>query len=172
MNGATHDRAVIQAHDIGLQVVRNDAGEIGFSVYVGGGLGRTPMIGRKIRDFLPERDLLGYVEAILRVYNLEGRRDNKFKARIKILVHEKGVEALREAVEAEFAARDPKALDLPAQEIARVPRFLRPARARAQEAGQRPRRAPQGQGRALRQLLRLQRRRRTRRRAMPSSPFR
>src|ERR1700689_93254 len=120
VNGATHDRAVVQAHDIGLQVVRNDAGEIGFRVYVGGGLGRTPMIGRMVRDFLPERDLLGYVEAILRVYNLEGRRDNKFKARIKILVHEKGAEAMREAVEAEFAAHNREGLTLPAEEIARI----------------------------------------------------
>jgi sulfite reductase (NADPH) hemoprotein beta-component len=126
VNGATHDRAVIQAHDIGLQIVRNDAGEIGFAVYVGGGLGRTPLIGRKIRDFLPERDLLGYVEAILRVYNLEGRRDNKFKARIKILLHEKSLEALREAVETEFAARDEKALDLPPQDVARVAAFFAP----------------------------------------------
>src|SRR5271165_4262312 len=124
VNGAAHDRAVIQAHDIGLQVVRDDAGEIGFSVYVGGGLGRTPMIGRKVRDFLPEGDLLGYVEAILRVYNMEGRRDNKFKARIKILVHEKGVEALREAIEAEFAARDPRTLGLPAQEVQRIRAFF------------------------------------------------
>ena len=101
-------------------------GEIGFSVYVGGGLGRTPMIGRKVRDFLPERDLLGYVEAILRVYNMEGRRDNKFKARIKILVHEKGLEALREEIEAEFAARDPKTLDLPAEEVQRIRAFFAP----------------------------------------------
>ena len=103
------------------------AGEIGFRVYVGGGLGRTPMIGRMVRDFLPERDLLGYVEAILRVYNLEGRRDNKFKARIKILVHEKGLEPLREEVEAEFAARDPKALNLPEKELARFRAFFAPA---------------------------------------------
>ncbi len=126
VNGATHDRAVVQAHDIGLQVVRNDKGELGFRVYVGGGLGRTPMIGRMVREFLPERDLLGYVEAILRVYNLEGRRDNKFKARIKILVHEKGLEALREEVEAEFAARDPKALNLPEKELARFRAFFAP----------------------------------------------
>src|SRR5271154_3612413 len=126
VNGATHDRAVVQAHDIGLQVVRNDKGELGFRVYVGGGLGRTPMIGRMVRDFLPERDLLGYVEAILRVYNLEGRRDNKFKARIKILVHEKGLEALREEVEAEFAARDPGALNLPEKELARFRAFFAP----------------------------------------------
>ena len=84
------------------------------------------MIGRKVRDFLPERDLLAYVEAILRVYNMEGRRDNKFKARIKILVHEKGLEALREEVEAEFVARDPNALNLPEKEITRFRAFFAP----------------------------------------------
>jgi sulfite reductase (NADPH) hemoprotein beta-component len=126
VNGAAHDRAVIQAHDIGLQVVRNEAGELGFTVYVGGGLGRTPFIGRKVREFLPERDLLGYVEAILRVYNLEGRRDNKFKARIKILLHEKSLETLRDEIEAEFAARDAKLLDLPPEEIARFRAFFAP----------------------------------------------
>src|SRR5208282_479920 len=116
----------IQAHDIGLQVVRSDSGEIGFSVYVGGGLGRTPMIGRKVRDFLPQRDLLGYCEAILRVYNLEGRRDNKFKARIKILLHEKGLEALRDAVEAEFAGRGGASLELPAEEVERIAAYFAP----------------------------------------------
>ncbi len=126
VNGAAHDRAVIQVHDIGLQVVRNDAGELGFTVYVGGGLGRTPLIGRKVREFLSERDLLGYIEAILRVYNLEGRRDNKYKARIKILLHEKSLEALREEIDAEFAARDRKLLDLPPQEVARVAAFFAP----------------------------------------------
>jgi sulfite reductase (NADPH) hemoprotein beta-component len=126
VNGAAHDRAVIQAHDIGLQVVRNEAGELGFTVYVGGGLGRTPFIGRKVRAFLPERDLLRYIEAILRVYNLEGRRDNKFKARIKILMHEKSLETLRDEIEAEFSARDRKLLDLPAEEVARVRAFFAP----------------------------------------------
>ena len=126
VNGAAHDRAVIQAHDIGLQVVRNEAGAIGFTVYVGGGLGRTPLIGRKVREFVPERDLLGYVEAILRVYNLEGRRDNKFKARIKILLHEKSLETLREEIETEFAARDRKLLDLPPEEVARMRAFFAP----------------------------------------------
>jgi sulfite reductase (NADPH) hemoprotein beta-component len=126
VNGATHDRAVIQAHDIGLQLVRNEAGELGFAVYVGGGLGRTPFIGRKVREFLPERDLLGYVEAILRVYNMEGRRDNKFKARIKILLHEKSLETLREEIESEFAARDKKLLDLPPEEVARFAAFFAP----------------------------------------------
>jgi sulfite reductase (NADPH) hemoprotein beta-component len=126
VNGAEHDRAVIQAHDIGLQVVRNEKGEIGFTVYVGGGLGRTPFIGRRVREFLPERDLLAYVEAILRVYNLEGRRDNKFKARIKILLHEKTLETLRAEIEAEFASRDPTALALPPDEVARIAAFFAP----------------------------------------------
>ena len=126
VNGAAHDRAVIQAHDIGLQVVRNAAGELGFEVYVGGGLGRTPFIGRKVREFLPERDLLGYVEAILRVYNLEGRRDNKYKARIKILMHEKTLETLKGEIEAEFEARDRTLLDLPAAEVARVAAYFAP----------------------------------------------
>ena len=126
VNGAAHDRAVIQAHDIGLQVVRDAAGELGFTVYVGGGLGRTPFIGRKVREFLPERDLLGYVEAILRVYNLEGRRDNKYKARIKILLHEKTLETLKGEIEAEFEARDRTLLDLPPKEVARVAAYFAP----------------------------------------------
>jgi len=120
VNGGPHDRAAIQAHDIGLQVVRSDSGELGFTVYVGGGLGRTPFVGKKVRDFLPERDLISYSEAILRVYNLEGRRDNKYKARIKILLHEKGLEGLTRAVEDEFAALDRKALELPQAEIERI----------------------------------------------------
>ncbi len=103
VTGAKKDRAAIQVHDIGYQVVKNDKGEIGFAVYVGGGQGRTPIVATKIRDFLPEAELLAYTDAIVRVYNLEGRRDNKYKARIKILVHEKGAAAMREAVEAEFA---------------------------------------------------------------------
>ncbi len=125
VTGADRDRAVIQAHDIGLQVVRDVAGAVGFRVWVGGGLGRTPMLGHKIRDFLPEADLLAYVDAIVRVYNLEGRRDNKYKARIKILVHEKGVEPMREAVEAEFA-KGPKGLTLPADDVARIRAYFAP----------------------------------------------
>ncbi len=125
VTGAAHDRAVIQSHDIGLQVVRNDAGELGFKVYVGGGLGRTPMIGFKIRDFLPEADLLAYVDAIVRVYNLEGRRDNKYKARIKILVHEKGAGPMREAVEAEFA-KGAKGLTLPPEDVERIRAYFEP----------------------------------------------
>ncbi len=126
VNGGAHDRAVIQAHDIGLQMVRNDKGELGFTVYVGGGLGRTPLLGHKVREFLAESDLLAYCDAILRIYNLEGRRDNKYKARIKILLHEKGLEGLREAIEAEFAAHDRSGLTLPAGEVERINTYFAP----------------------------------------------
>ena len=102
ITGSAADRAVIKAHDIGLQIVEQ-AGDLGFRVLVGGGLGRTPMIGKTIRDFLPEADLLPYLEAILSVYNLLGRRDNKYKARIKITVHENGIDKIRELTEAQFA---------------------------------------------------------------------
>ena len=122
--GAPNDRAAIQVHDIGLHLKRNEQGEIGFAVWVGGGQGRTPMIAKKVRDFLPEANLLSYCEAILRVYNLEGRRDNKYKARIKILVHEMGEEALKAAVEAEFAHLQGSALTLPAEEIRRIDRYF------------------------------------------------
>ena len=102
VTGAEADRAVIQAHDIGLQIIERD-GARGFRVLVGGGLGRTPMIGKEIRDFVPEADLLPYVEAIVSVYNLLGRRDNKYKARIKITVHENGLDAFAAEVEDRFA---------------------------------------------------------------------
>ncbi|WP_127555311.1 nitrite/sulfite reductase [Saccharospirillum alexandrii] len=97
------DRAAVRFHDIGLELVRDEAGDIGFSVFVGGGLGRTPLVGQNVRDYLPARHLLTYLDAILRVYNLNGRRDNKFKARIKILVKALGVDAFRDRVEAEWA---------------------------------------------------------------------
>ncbi|MCA3261209.1 MAG: nitrite/sulfite reductase [Telmatospirillum sp.] len=126
VTGAAVDRAAIQVHDIGLEVKRNERGEIGFAVYVGGGQGRTPMIAKKLRDFLPERDLLAYCEAILRVYNLEGRRDNKYKARIKILVHEKGLEEIAASVEAEFAARPVATANLGEAEIARIAAYFAP----------------------------------------------
>ncbi|MCO8143936.1 nitrite/sulfite reductase [Rhodovulum tesquicola] len=102
ISGGAEDRAVTRAHDIGLRLVRK-GDETGFEVSVGGGLGRTPMLGRVIRDFLPEADLLPYLEAILGVYNRLGRRDNKYKARIKIAVHEIGLETLRDEVEVRFA---------------------------------------------------------------------
>ena len=103
VTGAEEDRAVTRAHDIGIQIVRNEAGEVGYKVIVGGGLGRTPVVGVTIRDFLPKEHLLAYCEAILRVYNLHGRRDNKYKARIKILVMEEGLDSFRAQVEDEFA---------------------------------------------------------------------
>jgi len=108
ITGAPHDRAVTRAHDIGLRMVRNAAGEPGFEVIVGGGLGRTPMIGVTVRDFLPEADLLPYVEAVLSVYNTLGRRDNKYKARIKITVHETGAAAITRLIEARFAELRPQ----------------------------------------------------------------
>ncbi|WP_374290099.1 nitrite/sulfite reductase [Paenirhodobacter enshiensis] len=101
ITGSPADRAAIRVHDVGLQVVEKD-GQRGVRVYVGGGLGRTPMIGQLLRDFLPEADLLPYFEAIVSTYNLMGRRDNKYKARIKITVFENGIDAFREQVEAEF----------------------------------------------------------------------
>jgi sulfite reductase (NADPH) hemoprotein beta-component len=107
ITGSPNDRAVTKAHDIGLRMVRNGKGEPGFEVMVGGGLGRTPMIGVTVRDFLPEADLLPYVEAVLSVYNTLGRRDNKYKARIKITVHETGKEAITEMIEARFAELRP-----------------------------------------------------------------
>ncbi|WP_120717555.1 nitrite/sulfite reductase [Tsuneonella amylolytica] len=104
VTGSPNDRAVTKAHDIGLRMVRDDAGEPGYEVIVGGGLGRTPVVGVVVRDFVPKVQLLAYLEAILRVYNLHGRRDNKYKARIKILVKEEGLDTFREQVETEFAS--------------------------------------------------------------------
>lgn len=125
VTGSPHDRAAIKLHDIGLIVVRNDAGEVGFEVYVGGGQGRTPMVGPKIRDFLPKSDLLAYLEAILRVYNELGRRDNLYKARIKILVHQTGAEKFAQLVEDEFGRIDKNGeLDLPKEEIDRITAYF------------------------------------------------
>ena len=103
VNGAEQDRAIIRAHDIGLDLVRAAGGDIGFRVLVGGGLGRTPIIGEEVSGFVPWQQILNYCEAVLRVYNLHGRRDNAYKARIKILVKALGVEEFARQVEAEFA---------------------------------------------------------------------
>ena len=102
ITGAPNDRAVTKAHDIGLRMVRDAQGNAGYEVCIGGGLGRTPMIGKVLRDFLPRADLLPYVESILQIYNRDGRRDNKYKSRIKILVHERGIDELRELIEERF----------------------------------------------------------------------
>ena len=127
VNGAAADRAATQVHDIGLHAVRNDSGEIGFRVLVGGGLGRTPIIGHVIREFLPWPHLLTYLDAVLRVYNRGGRRDNIHKARIKILVKERGPQQFSEQVEAEWAHLKDGPGTLIAEEIERVEgRFTRP----------------------------------------------
>jgi len=121
--GSETDRAATKLHDIGLHMVKNHDGEVGFEVLVGGGLGRTPIIGEQIRPFLEKEDLLSYLEAILRVYNRLGRRDNKFKARIKITVREHGINHIRELVEAEWVQiRDQLRLDQ--KEIDRVKAFF------------------------------------------------
>ncbi|MDA9495310.1 nitrite/sulfite reductase [Bradyrhizobium sp. CCBAU 11361] len=102
ITASDHDRAAIKVHDIGLRLIKNEKGETGFEVLVGGGLGRTPFIGKTIKHFVHGRDLLSYIEAILRVYNQYGRRDNIYKARIKILVHELGIEKFSREVEDEW----------------------------------------------------------------------
>ncbi|CAN7431925.1 nitrite/sulfite reductase [Rhizobium sp. LjRoot30] len=126
VTGAERDRAAIQVHDIGLHLKKDDKGEIGFAVYVGGGQGRTPMVAKLIREFLPEEDLLSYTTAIMRVYNLHGRRDNKYKARIKILVHETGAEELARQVEVEFAQLRDTELKLPEADVAAISAYFAP----------------------------------------------
>ncbi len=126
VTGAERDRAAIQTHDIGLHLKKNAAGELGFTVYVGGGQGRTPIVAKKIKDFLAEQDLLSYATAIIRVYNLYGRRDNKYKARIKILVHETGVEEFSRQVEAEWAELKAGELKLPQEDIRAIENYFAP----------------------------------------------
>jgi sulfite reductase (NADPH) hemoprotein beta-component len=122
--GSAEDRAAIHAHDIGLELVANDAGEVGFKVLVGGGLGRTPVIGQVICQWLEKKHLLTYLEAILRVYNQHGRRDNKYKARIKILVKAMGTDAFREAVEQEWVHLKEGPTTLTEEEISRACGFF------------------------------------------------
>ncbi|TMJ31189.1 MAG: nitrite/sulfite reductase [Alphaproteobacteria bacterium] len=126
ITGSPNDRAAVRVHDIGLRLWANEAGEVGFEVIVGGGLGRTPMIGKTLREFLPKDELLAYLEATLRVYNRYGRRDNIYKARIKILVHEIGVEKMRAEVEAEYAATKDGALKLAPETIEAIARQFAP----------------------------------------------
>ncbi|MCW8158019.1 nitrite/sulfite reductase [Stutzerimonas stutzeri] len=124
VNGAVSDRAAIEVHDIGLEAVKNEAGELGFRVSVGGGLGRTPIVGSFINEFLPWQHLLSYLDAILRVYNRYGRRDNKFKARIKILVKALTPEVFAERVEAEWAHLKDGPTTLTETEVQRVSKFF------------------------------------------------
>ncbi len=123
----TSDRAAVQVHDIGLELVKNSTGEVGFKVLAGGGLGRTPVIGAVIREFLPKTDLLSYLEAILRVYNRYGRRDNKYKARIKILVKALGADVFAEKVEIEWQKIQAGPLQLPVEKMTEIKnRFTQP----------------------------------------------
>ena len=124
VTGAPNDRAAVKVHDIGLRLHKNDKGENGWEVMVGGGQGRTPMIAVTVREFLPEIQLISYIEAIMRVYNLYGRRDNKYKARIKILVHEIGAEKFRSEVEAEYARHPSQTTEVDARELARISKYF------------------------------------------------
>ncbi|HEX5008541.1 MAG TPA: nitrite/sulfite reductase [Hyphomonadaceae bacterium] len=127
VTAATPDRAAVKVHDIGLLMKKNAAGETGFEVMVGGGLGRTPYVGPTIRDWVSKPELLSYLEAIMRVYNRYGRRDNKFKARIKILVHELGVPEFTRQVEEEFAAQHSwEKVVLPQEEVERITAYFAP----------------------------------------------
>ncbi len=126
VTGAPKDRAAVRIHDIGIRIVENDAGERGFEIWVGGGLGRTPRIAQVCAEFVARRDLLSYLEAILRVYNRFGRRDNKYKARIKILVGDLGIEEFRRHVEEEWAEIRDSALALDEAEIERIAAFFTP----------------------------------------------
>ena len=125
VSGSSSDRAASQVHDIGLHLYRNEVGDMGFEVLVGGGLGRTPVIGKTLRKFLEPQELLTYLDAVLRVYNLNGRRDNKYKARIKILVNALGVDVFGAMVEAEWQLIKGQELRLPEAEIERVKGFFK-----------------------------------------------
>src|SRR3954453_18155390 len=126
INGAEEDRAAIMVHDIGLSVVKNEQGEIGFRVLVGGGMGRTPILGSEIRSFLPWQHVMSYIEAILRVYNQYGRRDNIYKARIKILVKALGIEEFARQVEEEWVDLKDGPSTLTQEELDRVAAYFTP----------------------------------------------
>lgn len=127
VTGHKNDRAAIKLHDIGIVIVKNDKGEIGYEVHVGGGQGRSPFIAKKMKDFVPAEKLLAYLEAVMRVYNMLGRRDNSYKARIKILVHETGEAEMRRLIEEEFKKIDAsKMLSLPEAELERISAYFAP----------------------------------------------
>ena len=126
ITGAAEDRAAILFHDIGVRIVKNKSGETGFAIYVGGGQGRTPVVASLIRDFLSKDQLLSYLEAIMRVYNLHGRRDNIYKARIKILVKALGADEFKRQVEVEWEKLDKPSVNLPQVEYERIARYFKP----------------------------------------------
>jgi len=127
VSGSEHDRAAVKFHDMGIEIIRNDAGEIGYRVYAGGGMGRTPYVGHVVGDFVEKKDILAFLEAVMRVYNQSGRRDNLFKARIKILVNALGVEEMRRQVMREFEEiKASGTLEVPAEELANIARYFAP----------------------------------------------
>ncbi len=127
MSGARHDRAALKFHDLAVEIVRNDSGETGYRVLVGGGMGRTPYIGYVVGEFVAKRDILAFLESVMRVYNEQGRRDNLYKARIKILANSLGPEEMRRQVTVEFdEIRKSGTLDLPAAERARIDAYFAP----------------------------------------------
>lgn len=126
ITGAKTDRAAVKWHDIGMVLTRGDDGEVGFQILAGGGMGRTPVIAKVIREFLPVRDMLSYLEAMLRVYNEQGRRDNKYKARIKILIDAMGAEEYARQVETEWQKIRHVPIDVPEAEVARIKAFFAP----------------------------------------------
>ena len=126
VTGAAEDRAAILFHDVGLKIVKDENGATGFRIYVGGGQGRTPYVAQEVARFVPRDRLLSYLEALMRVYNLHGRRDNIYKARIKILVNALGIAEFRRQVEAEWAKLDGPSIDLPTEELARIAAYFAP----------------------------------------------
>jgi sulfite reductase (NADPH) hemoprotein beta-component len=138
LTASTTDRAAIKLHDIGYEIVRNEAGDLGFRVNVGGGMGRTPFVAPVIREFLPEQHFLSYAEAIMRVYNRHGRRDNIYKARIKILVHDLGADEFARQVEAEWQDILPLGLDAPQAEVERIAAFFAPPPLTPEDEGSLP----------------------------------
>jgi sulfite reductase (NADPH) hemoprotein beta-component len=133
VTGAKADRAAIRSHDIGIQLIENEAGVIGAKIFAGGGLGRTPIVGKVIKEFVSIDNLLGYLEAVLRVYNVEGRRDNKYKARIKILVAETGLEEFIEAVESEYALSNKSLVDVSQEAIDQISKYFKGPSLRARK---------------------------------------
>jgi sulfite reductase (NADPH) hemoprotein beta-component len=127
VGGAAHDRAALKFHDVAVEIVKNEAGETGYRVYAGGGMGRTPYVGHVVGDFVAKTDILAFLEAVMRVYNQSGRRDNMYKSRIKILVNALGPEEMRRQIEREFAEiRASGTLEVPAEEIARITDYFAP----------------------------------------------
>ncbi len=127
VGGAAHDRAALKFHDVAVEIVKNDAGETGYRVYAGGGMGRTPYVGHVVGDFVAREDILAFIEAVMRVYNQSGRRDNIYKARIKILVNALGVEEMKKQIAREFEeTRRTGALQVPQEELVRIAAYFAP----------------------------------------------